>query len=339
VKWFKRGYDTNKTLSRMSPDGDALDGFIRFLRRWRTMVGAEVWAELYNKPSSQRTSAVLRTVGGIGGMPNMVTRCLLGLYDPVLFNEHACHEALSGAQPVLDWLVGDTVDWATHRQLTYRPVRGRNYGRLLALLTDQLRHLKDDWSLPSWVSWSLQLLEHACCEYRKYVCEQAGATFEAYVASPGYNTLFRRFEDTFVTNGEIVPVLRREPCAPQPVSLADSGDATIRGGDRATAGPPPPKRRRKYAGITCWHGGRPFKTLSDFCRHCQPVQTSSSSAGRRRLEDAVAAHRVSPTDVLILPDVHNTKILQWALEGDLAGDARAMLLQGVGDRRCSTMRR
>ena len=58
-------------------------------------------------------------------------RRLLGLFDVRIYTDDVL-DVGDGAKPVLDYLAGDDVNWRELKLSQHTPVRGRDYGALLA---------------------------------------------------------------------------------------------------------------------------------------------------------------------------------------------------------------
>ena len=297
LKFKKHGYSVNRALGNLVPCQRSIVGLVRFLKHWRSVIGNEVLDEIMENPNMERTDTALDTTGRLPFWPRLATRRLLSLWDHRLF-DGCCLGAGTGAHPVMDWLVGDTVDWDSFLLVNYKPTPARNYDEILTFLQEAGAEWWDSHDglsaiMPSYIKPDAQLWEGMCCEFRKKLCEHQGRG-TAYSRTPGYRELLFEFEATFVHVGRLVacnsmPCVLVMPAAS--ISLSTLADAVC----------PKPKRQKRCPRITgCRfkYDNRVFQTISEFCR--QQLLTSSQSPGRIRLNAAMKANQILGTDELIL---------------------------------------
>ena len=110
--WTGKAYESNKALARLVPESRWPIGAVRFLKRFRTVVGQEVLDELADDPTPQKTELILGTTAQLPTFVNLIVRRLLSFYDDRMYKDDIA-EVGPGAAPLLDYLGGSNVDWAT----------------------------------------------------------------------------------------------------------------------------------------------------------------------------------------------------------------------------------
>jgi hypothetical protein len=78
AKWYRKTYNVNQSLARLVPEGTVPLGCLRFLLRWRAVVGQDVCQELGAQPGMART--ILERTRHLPFWPNLRARRLLGLW-------------------------------------------------------------------------------------------------------------------------------------------------------------------------------------------------------------------------------------------------------------------
>ena len=107
AQWKKKAYDTNVSLAGLVPEATWPLGALRFLLRWRSGVGLEVWQELAARPDL--AELIFAKTAGMPFWPSLCARRLLGLYHTGLYKD-TCLDVGGGAKPVMDWLTGTDID-------------------------------------------------------------------------------------------------------------------------------------------------------------------------------------------------------------------------------------
>ena len=96
------------SLAALVPENKWPLGALRFLLRWRSCVGLEVWQDLAARPDLAET--IFESTGKLPFWPSLCARRFLGLFNAALYTDDACLELGGGAKSVLDWLTGIDFD-------------------------------------------------------------------------------------------------------------------------------------------------------------------------------------------------------------------------------------
>ena len=279
-KFQKKAYDTNAWLSRRAPSsliGESTvigenvenikpevvsEGLAYSLWSWKELCNVLLGA-LYRNPSTENTTAVLRTVAGLPPIPAMQVARYIGLWDNNLYDYDREFNVQVDAKPLCDWIVGDEVDWGTFKLGDYRPKVGRDYKRILWQIRMRgegffMSHIHGRRLVPTWVQPSLSVFEGALCDDRKRRCK--GTVREYFVPLGDYKPLLRKFEEVFVKEGQLLCYKRHAF-----IKTAPSG---------------PSITMPKLRGYCYRLGQRYFQTINAFCERTMKWHPSDTRAAR-----------------------------------------------------------
>ena len=226
--FVKKAYDTHESLGLLVRSGEWVDGFVRFLHRWKVYIGGEVLRELYAdaEPTPWKTYDILRVTDGMSKMARLALHRMLGLYDKRLFDESQCWDVSFMAQPIVEYVHGarlrcgsvsaaPTLLRGRLRCVDFRaacPPVGFDHNKALQELADYVManplylHESTE-SLPQYVKEELPtLLQVWCNEWGRH-CLSKCMSLEKYYADTvlPYNVLFNDFESKFIVGGCLCP--------------------------------------------------------------------------------------------------------------------------------------
>jgi len=352
----KKAYDTEESLRLLVLSGEWLDGFVRFLHRWKAYIGGEVLLELYAHPgpSPRRTYDILRVTGGLSKMALLAMHRMLGLYDKRLFDGCQCWDVGFMAQPILEFVHGryssmkmmcnSCLDPAKEPSRTCsgpslqdRPRMDFDHVNALRDLADYVtanpRFLNYAACLPGYAKEGLQtLLQVWCSEWWKALFKPLRVSLEDYTANNdfSYNVLFDDFESKFIVGEMLVSMWQRATLATTG-SLAAS--LVIRGSDAGEASFRNLKRARAVEGRRIRRvfefDGRVFQSLNKFCEYASPMLTNARSLARRKLY-----RTCFPREDTLWVDCEAHQLADVWVADDCKGNPKFELDVNLRDRRC-----
>ena len=294
VSWTRKGYDTNKTIAKLHPNGDFASGLARCLRLLKTREAALIEEDLRAQPNSaMHTLKVLRSTGRLPFFPALVTTRYLILLSSKYGAVAELAVVGDGAVPEADALARDDVQWDALTMDDCNRTSGRQYDKILKA-TEAL--LEKTWVvvdgpspgqyMPPYIVPDVQFVQSNFCEGRKAHCESSTAS-KAYVPGESdrhddmtWSDRVLSFESIFVVSGKLRPLLDAEgPTLALPASQAEANITAHVARDSFDR---PPEAKRDPMSFRA--GDRCFMTTSAFCRSTLPNLSRTSNPRRMLLE-------------------------------------------------------